>query len=316
MNLFSRLEKYRNDQEENFFTEAFAGALEAEQKSFLRFLLRKLDPYLELDGDPEKIEIRTQTRYSSEDPKEISNQPDMEIEDSTTLIFIENKLEAKERPGQLEDYAKLLAKQGKKSKRLLIYITRHDVESSYLGDQQIKYFPRRWFDVCDHLKAYIERENPKSDIIKEFLNFMEAKDMELRRVETDLWSGARSLQSFINQIEYAVKNRGPDFDLTYVGEDMSAGWYGVKTKCLKNMVWIGIYPANPQELIVDFVDLGAQREKAGSVGLIPVFPHGGRHYGFSVNLVQEHFFERDKAGQLRYWEEIIERTAGYIKKLN
>lgn len=150
---------------ENFTTETFVG--------ILNFNKQVQKDFIELIGLPinDEYEILSQ-RYYFDDKKSFV---DIVIRDKKNqlLCFIENKVNSKENPKQLEKYAKVLNSlktANGKPETHLVYCTKNYDPKGTVGGKKIK--PLRWFEIADLLKNYLE-----IPLIEDFLIFLNAHDM-------------------------------------------------------------------------------------------------------------------------------------------
>ncbi len=160
---------------EDFTTEAFAGLLKIEEEIKQDFI--KL---LELRED--RYEIKTQVRYKLENEKD--SIIDIVLEGKNNLCFIENKVDAPEKKGQLIKYAKVLKNIENSNKDInvkLIYCTKKyekiefkekfkDIES--FKNEEFKQI--RWFKIADILKM---KKHRNKSIDNEFINFLKTHNM-------------------------------------------------------------------------------------------------------------------------------------------
>ncbi|MCU4158398.1 PD-(D/E)XK nuclease family protein [Carboxylicivirga sp. A043] len=191
--VFSRAYSYRERKSknnlENYLIEVFSFCLGSDSK-FLNSFLELIDMP---NGDG--YSINTQSTYKE-------GRPDIVIENESTFIIIECKIEAPERFNQLKDYSKIVNRNSKKNKKL-IYLTKYyqyKEIKNYTGEyQNIK-----WVDVA---KCIIDNNN---DITKELKKFLSEKNiaMENKLTTQDLVTldGIPSSISKMDEIIESVKD--------------------------------------------------------------------------------------------------------------
>lgn len=142
--------KFGNTPLENFTTEVFVGILKNDKILLDKFV----NSILKISGS--NYDIESQVYH-------YGKYIDIEIKNETTLIFIENKVNAPENDQQLKNYREILDKEKRKNGYLFL-CTRY-IEGNY----NIENFKQiRWISIYDFLK-----DNNKNDsIINSFLNFM------------------------------------------------------------------------------------------------------------------------------------------------
>lgn len=159
--LFSKIYSYREREnkhsKENFLIEIFSHCLDSDKK-----LLKDFFELINLTLDSE-VNVKTQSVYDL-------GRPDIEIniEDTSTCILIECKIEHFERENQLEDYKRILETKSIKNKHL-VYLTKYyDFREN--TNKKIHLHQLRWQDVfklideentqfAQELKQYIKDEN-------------------------------------------------------------------------------------------------------------------------------------------------------------
>lgn len=175
--VFSRLAKFCNQREEDFFTEIFAHVLECDPELRRKVLHKAFGKELELA----EVSIATQERDDD------SNKcPDMTIKTKDELILIENKVRASGSKQQLEEYAKTLNRQRDGRKPYLLYLTKKAEPTPASQTELVTHCEGlhfkhlRWYDVFAVLESHLEKNGTHSILI-EFKKFMEEKHMAKKR---------------------------------------------------------------------------------------------------------------------------------------
>jgi len=171
MSLFQQLLRLHkgNRPTEDFLTEVFAHCLMVEDGLLADFLKK-----VGIKKFPEDFSLKTQVSFQALKGHKKGSIPDMVLSFEDTIIFIENKIGAKEdKDGrQLPRYVDhLVTFEGAKNK-ILAYITRdfdpkdeNRILRHYKGE--VKFIPLRWYQIHQLLKVYLS--NP---LIKETILFM------------------------------------------------------------------------------------------------------------------------------------------------
>ncbi len=183
-----RLFKYQATEgrspQEDFFTEALAGVLEAHPQmvaDFAKWLTGR---------EFKSADVATQKGVSG------GNRLDMWLkaqddDDRNHLIVLENKLGSKEGRDQLRRYECYLARQ-KAESRTLVYLSMHERSDFQPSTNSVSFLNRHWFEVYNWLKDQIrvggDGEARANVLIGELLRLMEAWDMEMHLGAHDLAS--------------------------------------------------------------------------------------------------------------------------------
>lgn len=163
--VFSRAYSYRERKNknnlENYLIEIFSFCLLKDLK-FLEDFLSLID--IEFNNG---LKINTQSSFEE-------GRPDIIIENESTFIIIECKIDAPERPNQLCDYANILNQQTNSDKKL-IYLTKFsqykDIEEELSIYKNIK-----WLDVFNIIK-----EDANNDITIELKQFLLEKKIAMEK---------------------------------------------------------------------------------------------------------------------------------------
>ena len=166
---------------EDFFTEAFAGVLEACPPVGLAFA-----EWLSERDDLKRMRVATQHQV------DVRSRLDMWIEafDSRGgrhLVVLENKLGAPEGQGQLRRYEGYLTGQPADS-RTLVYVTMHGRSAFEPSNGAVSFKPKHWFNVYDWLEKWLDKwtGDRESVLVRELLNLMGEWGMELKLGAHDL----------------------------------------------------------------------------------------------------------------------------------
>lgn len=159
--LFDRIYSYRQRENknslENFFIEILAFCLQTDIVFEDRFY-QLID--IEKTNDPQ---VSTQAAYDQ-------GRPDIEIQFDNTHILIECKIEHRERENQLNDYAEILLK-GEKSKKLLVYLTKHDDQKT-INISDVSFKQLRWASI------YKLIDNTCQQVTREFKQYIKHHKMD------------------------------------------------------------------------------------------------------------------------------------------
>lgn len=208
MSLFLRLYKYRQrtsrSSQENFFTEAFAGVLQASPELGVcfvnRFVNRLIDPY-----KVDRIHIDTQKSDSGD-------RPDIWIEvrsDSNGyphVIAMENKIVDRVKNDQLHAYMKLLERKANAKSRTLACVTCHESASvdTSTCDREVSFKHIYWHKVAHWLKERLLQQQDRSHtqdgyLVPELLALMEEWKMTMHLTAGDL-TAATNYKRFIENV--------------------------------------------------------------------------------------------------------------------
>jgi|GEM_PF-2849635 len=176
--LFSRLFKYRSSdkrvQQENFLTEIFAFLLK--NPALVAAFLNECG--VAIQGQPENIKIDTQQSFSTY-PERI--QPDIFVrffvDNQKWLVFIENKVGAREGENQLDRYLGYLSKEvNKDTNCALLYLTRYYDPKLVDPPLGVIFKPIRWGQVYSILAKFEDNV-----FVSQARLFMEENNLSLSR---------------------------------------------------------------------------------------------------------------------------------------
>jgi hypothetical protein len=287
LNIFSRLEKYRNQQEENFFTEAFVGVFEC-NKALLCSLMGKI---AQVSISQSEVRIDSQIRERAGQREE---QYDVRITDRSinSTIIIENKIGSPKSDDQLKSYYAQLDKPGENN--YLILITRRYEEEWKPPEGRVTFIQKRWFEIH---KIVADANNHHDSLIINFLHFMKEKGMVIEKVDSALFKGTRALYNLLQQMDIAAKEAGVERCKNQKGglkEDSSGLWFEHN----KHRFWLGINYTISDTLIVYSEDSAVIQNLANRVGgrddgpkEVKIVDLGGKFFEKNLNEQQNWFMD-------------------------
>jgi hypothetical protein len=310
-NLFTRLHKWATRQDENFLTEALAVVLEhlllLAPECGVRSLARLTDDFLDMEAaDASTVEIHTQVIVGTA-------RLDLELAAPQRLVWIEVKVESALRIGQLEGYRVLLAAATAEQKRLGL-LTRYPEVFNSQDDSSD--FTIHWFELAD----WLERELPAIEaantvawfVTRQFLGFLEARNMTLTQVGPYMPDGVRALASLLNMLMEAVA-------ACKVTATKNAGWDYIGLK-VDGKFWVGIYITDPDKLHF-LTNCKIQREAAVKLGVGDVSEEswipGRSRWRRTAELASEdiHFFARTKVSQMQWLQKFVAESLGMARAI-
>jgi hypothetical protein len=233
-NLLVALRKWASRQEENFYTEAFAHLLRdwlrKRPKSAMEVLNTILGPDFVTETDCNSLRVIPQKRVDD-------RQPDIRIKISNELrAIVEVKVRQNPDWEQLKEYRKELDQEQSSSPKRLALLTRDQIEPTDATelDSKLVYLPARWHKVAESIREELGKMEEKDGISaylgKQFLEFLAAGRMTMKRVDKDLVSGVPAFASLVEMLDSAVDTcfqGNPHWKCPkpfYWKED-STGWY-------------------------------------------------------------------------------------------
>lgn len=311
-NLFARLHKWATRQDENFLTESLAVVLEQllilAPETGTRLVKQLTDGFIDVLPDAaSSIEISTQVEA-------VSGRPDLEVRTRNRLVWVEVKVESRLRTGQLEGYRVLLRESGFDATRLIL-LTRYPegyAQGGEHADQEV-----RWFEVTDWLESELPQLDPGAAVaiylLRQFLNFLRARGMNLTQVGKYLPEGLSAAVSLLNMLgEAAVAcgvkplNRPQS---RAIGLYLNEGDY-----------WVGIAFERPT--ILSFASSRVRVDPAAAAQLVEgtTFEWGpGRGHGWKRELdldaEEVHFFVRSKVSQIRVLEKFLRECLEMVRRV-
>ena len=180
--LFSELFKYREREKrspvEDYMTELIAFIFKNHRGVLISFLK-------ECNIINEQTEIEEVKVYTQYVLKNSESRPDIVIklsddEGEQYEIFIENKIDAAERPNQLKRYFSYLSGKNNSCKCHLVYLTKNYDNKENLDflseSSKVNFVQLRWWQIYQILKVHEEIE-----IINETLKFMKERGLSMSR---------------------------------------------------------------------------------------------------------------------------------------
>ena len=197
-NIFLRLFKYRPRierlPEEDFFTEAFAGVLQANLPLRRHFVSCLIDPH-----EVESVHISTQRAFDDNGRVDIWFEARSDCGRFRHVLAMENKIKAPVDKEQLLRYEKQLQLEATASTRTLVCATRHERASfapSPCGSA-VSFKHIRWHEVADWLRKWLAQQQPDGfnvlgvHLVRELLLLMEDWRMEIHLTADDLAATTR-----------------------------------------------------------------------------------------------------------------------------
>lgn len=302
-NIFICLSKYprsEKDPDENFFTEAFALVLRKEELA--PYLLKglsekheKLTKVAELISEGSKSEIITQSKRPTINRSGFT--PDIEIKNGQLLLLIENKLDSPLDELQLRNY---ITEIEGKEKEFCLYITKNFEEKLYeVNDSNFEHVG--WYEIYEVIERYYNNtEKPK--LVKEFLEFMEDKDMKPMELKpegdyADAWTRCVELIKFHDQIKEDIKKKLEDSfrdlvnqneEATTPSEDFLANrkWFGDYLKLEKNdNLGLGLSFWNLDEKEIEY-EKNIEKLKPGLCLWFGIYAKKNKYPGVSDELIK------------------------------
>jgi hypothetical protein len=290
-NLFHRLYKWAHRQDENFLTEALAVVLEQllvlAPAAGTRLISKLTNGFIDLPPEnTSAIELQTQVEA-------VAGRPDLEIRVKDKLAWIEVKAESELRKGQLEGYRVLLKQTGVAQTQLGL-LTRYP--QVFEPDDELPDIRLRWFEVADWFEDELTDVDKAGEVtgflVRQFLSFLEARNMNLAHVGKLMPEGLRAASNLMNMLmEAAIACKLP--------VKKSAGWDYLGVSMQGGKYWIGIEFSSPEKLwfaTYSQIDrIAADKLSSGEI-YEDREAYGGYSWACGVELDSEevHFFARSK----------------------
>jgi hypothetical protein len=282
-NLLLALHKFTHRSEkgqthENFTSTVFAHALEYfqnKEQSTAVLILKCLLPQSMEITESDCARFRISARENVE-----GKIPDLVIEGSGLLAFVEVKVDQPPNRTQLDNYRARLDRRADAHRKCLVLLTRDPVDgnSESLVDKHVI-----WHQVAEVIKTNIGHMNTETgvDIAAQLWGFLKGRGMVMEHVDKELAEGFRSLfglermlQEGITRSNFAVESRTRFLD----EKEQWAGyyfWIGEK-HC-----WVGIYLADTGPGILCF-----QVERNGGWDTVDTLNFNGEAF-FSLTLPEQ-----------------------------
>lgn len=311
-NLFARLHKWAARQDENFLTESLAVVLEQllilAPEVGVQLVSRLTGGFIEMNPDSASaIDIRTQIEAGQ-------GRPDLEIRTSQRLVWIEVKAESELRAGQLEGYRVLLRECGVEQTRLIL-LTQYP--EFFQTDETRPDLEVRWFEFADWLQMALSAAETSNEIagflVRQFLDFLKERNMNLTQVGKYLPEGVRALANMLNMLYEAAMG-------CKVSVKRAGGWdyIGLRLDGLK--YWIGVGYDDPEKLWFG-TRCRIDPEAAARLGEGELTEENwvpGRYRWWrGAELASEavHFFERSKVSQMQWLENFMRECLAMARSI-
>ncbi|MBY0523912.1 MAG: hypothetical protein K2R98_10970 [Gemmataceae bacterium] len=305
-NLFARLHKWAARQDENFLTESLAVVLEhlliLAPAVGTQLIRRLTDGFIDVQPeDAGSIVIVPQVEARQ-------GRPDLEISIPYRLVWVEVKVEADLRTGQLEGYRVLLRESGVEQTRLGL-LTRY--AEQFAPEAERPDFEIRWFQVASWLEDEREAAGAAGEVAdflcRQFLHFLRIKAMTLTQVEKYMPEGVRALGNLLNMLFEAAGACKVAAKKTLGRAGPGRDYIGLK---LDGKYWVGIEFAEPEKLwFRTWCRIDAEAAAHLGVGQLgdESWIPGRACWEQVVELDSEdvHFYSRHKVGQFQWLESFL-----------
>lgn len=289
-NIFSALSHYDESTAENYLTEAFAYLIRmlcqrnpAKTLDFINKLCGPL-PYHPIESIS-AIKVGTQKDLGE------YGQVDLVIEEhADTMVFIEIKHDSSLGPKQLERYYQALIEKPQKNVRLVL-LKRHKNIGNGVSLSADQFHLVTWYEVHKWLKNIKGADDELMVFfLKDFQEFLEEKNMKLKRVTWEYIQGLPALLELRNLLEAAKNEIMPRAHLR-----RTQGWS-----------WFGLY-------IDKNFFFGVRYDKP----LVVVYENNfGNHptSRIALDLEEEHFFSLKVDAQLSVLMKFLEKASKDVKR--
>lgn len=202
--LLEPLLQWCHRQEENFFTEALAGALRVglrERRDRMAALFSEIFG-VSVASDDLEDPVRVVTQYDLGE----HGIADLAVVGKRLLFLVESKLAAEEGAGQLENYARFLSARPSVSRRAFMYLTDPFRATRALApdDAQVRFAHKRWHAVCKTL-AVAFAGNPVTEFVaRELEELLRGGGIMVEKVNVNLIDGLREACRLRDMLESAL----------------------------------------------------------------------------------------------------------------
>jgi hypothetical protein len=311
-NLFLRLHKWATRQDENYLTESLSVVLE--QLLVLvpavgtRLIARLTGGFISLPPEnASAIELQTQLETGH-------GRPDLDIRSPNKIVWIEVKAESELRAGQLAGYRVLLERSEVEERRLVL-LTRYP--EVFEEDDVQPDFAVRWYELADWFQEELLAADNSSEIagflVRQFLNFLGARNMSLAQVGKYMPEGLRALSNLMNMLVEAAS-------ACKVTSKKSAGWDNIGLTLDGLRYWVGVNFSEPEKLW--FGTRGQiDPEAAAKLGVGELgeenWIQGRYRWWRGVELDSEpvHFFSRSKVSQIQWLEGFLNECLSQARSI-
>lgn len=306
--LLAPLYHWAHRQGENFCTEAFASLIRAgiqRHPADVRHILANLFGVVasELDVDAQ-TQVRTQVIVDS------GRRPDLEIEGSSFLFFVEAKAGADEGDQQLEDYARALAKRTGVPHKSLVYLTDPFIRPRILADDltgSIRFRHLRWRTTAQAFESLAIKDEVFRFLHSEYEGLLREAGLMVEPVSVDLLRGARQVINMRDMIRAALIHCSRMAKCDAASGQEFTGFFASLEGPEKPRLWVGFNFTDPHKLWIQpqgptAAEMG-RRIGGDSQGRVKVTPGP---YGPvpCIDLKAAGFFDKDaeeQAKELTAW---------------
>lgn len=311
-NWFLRLHKWAVRQDENFTTEAFAIVLqvllEREPAAGVQLVKMLTGGFLDVPAEQAKIiDLRTQVETTE-------GRPDLAIRTSDGLVWVEVKVESDLRAGQLEGYRRALQQSGVPRTRLVL-LTRYPIW--FAEDAEKPDLLIHWYQVGEWMEQGSGPgmlQDPISCFLcKEYLGFLEARNMTAAQVNWHMADGVRALRSLMYMLEEVAA-------FCKVSARRSIAWDTLGLQ-LDRKYWVGVHLDDPDQLRFHTEGCRIDPQAASGLGVGTVlekdFAPGGLVWQRVVDLASEqaHFYSRSRARQMQWLEAFLRESLEFAHRI-
>jgi hypothetical protein len=229
--------------------------------------------------------------------------PDLEVCIPHRLVWIEVKVEAELRVGQLEGYRLLLNKSGVERTRLVLLSRYPEIYPPGTEQPDVEV---RWFEVADWVEsqlAALEAAGPVAAFLaRQFVDFLRIRGMTLTQVNKFMPEGVRALGNMLNMLSEAAAG-------CRVSVRRSVAWDYIGFT-LEGKYWVGLYFTEPEKLWFA-TSCRIDPEAAASLGSGEVteenwVPGRSRWWqGVELDAEEVHFYSRSKVSQIEWLEAFL-----------
>ena len=291
-NLFGSLYRWAHRQDENFVTEALVYVVNflIDQEPVAAGTI--LDWLLNVPVGPSAATVDTQ--FVTDEGR-----PDIKVETSSLLAFVEVKKGSELGEAQLKRYRRVLNRQAKGRNTSLVLLTQYPVTFEE-GDEKPDVH-RRWHELA-HILATVKLASPVSAfVVRQFTNFLEDQVMSVEQVDWQFIAGFRAFRNLLNMLATAIEAAQVPVS------SRSAGWEWMGYYLDEGKFWVGIYHVrhNTVRFQLEKGRFDIERLK----GLCPMKDRDGKSVvELELDSEATHFFARSKESQLSLLTDFLKNT--------
>jgi hypothetical protein len=267
--------------------------------------------FLAVPADEAKIiDLRTQVETAE------SGRPDLEIRIPNGLVWVEIKVEAELRAGQLEGYRLGLQQSGFTRTRLVL-LTRHPPPLFTEKFEKPDLLIRRWYEVGEWIDREYRPGTIQDDVsrflCKQFLDFLEARNMTAAQVNWHMGDGVRALRSLLDMLEEVAT-------FCKVSAKKSTAWDSIGLQ-LDKKYWIGVSFDEPEQLRFQTEGCRIDPKEANNLGVGEVIEKdwapGGLVWRRIAELPSEqvYFYSRSRASQMQWLEAFLRESLDLARRI-